>query len=100
MVYSDHNNKKIYQTMCLAKESNKSKAPVTCIVLNLSSFLQRLENINFPYKVNFHYTAEDPSKPFLEVNLVQLLFFGLLGFIAWKVRGSFKSGGMGDGGIG
>jgi len=51
--------------------------------------------IDHPYKVNFHYTVEDPSKPLFEINIVQLLMFGFIGFIAWKIRGSFKSGGMG-----
>ena len=95
MIYSNSNRKKIYQTMCLAKENNKLEVPLTCIIINLSSFLQRLENINIPYKVNFHYTAEEPSAPLFNFNIGKIIVFGIIGYIAWKLRSGVK--GMGGG---
>jgi hypothetical protein len=29
------------------------------VVMNLDSFLNRIEGINFPYNVHFHYNAEE-----------------------------------------
>jgi UDP-N-acetylglucosamine transferase subunit ALG13 len=55
VVHAGHQD--IYQTICVAKELNKTDYPVTCVITNLAAFLINLEKINHPYKVSFNYSA-------------------------------------------
>lgn len=36
------NNNPIYQTICVAKEANKTEYPVTCVLTNIPAFLNNL----------------------------------------------------------
>lgn len=55
------NSKSSYQTICVAKESNRTSATKMCIVNNLENFLARVEKINLPYNLSFHYNADEPK---------------------------------------
>lgn len=94
MVFGDQ-MKKIYQTICQAKEANKSDVPVTCIVTNLPLLLQRIESLNIPYKVNFHYYAEE-IEPSMKIDIFSIIIYGFLGYVLFKLRSSL-SGGMKNG---
>lgn len=41
MIFGD-NRKRVYQTICQAKEAGRVEAPITCIVTNLPLLLQRI----------------------------------------------------------
>ena len=99
VAYSDSQTKKIYQTVCLAKLSHKAEVPVGCIITNLSQFLEKVEAINFPFKINFHYIPEELTGMDIKFDFGKLLFFGLIAYIIWKVRAGMKGkmgGGIGD----
>ncbi len=86
MVYND-DDKKIYQTICQAKEANKANPPVTCIVLNLTLFLERVGAINADYKVNFHYAAEE-LPPRANINIGNIIVFSFLAWLIFRIRKS------------
>lgn len=47
-----------YQTICIAKETNKGNAPKMCMINNLAHFLTRVESIQLPYNLSFAYNAD------------------------------------------
>lgn len=88
-------NKRVYQTVCQVKRANKTEAPITCVVINLQSFLDRLEKIAFPYNVNFHYNAEE--KPLVKLDIGKIFVYSFLVYIAYLIRQAYRKGGAGGG---
>lgn len=96
VIYQE-NNKRVYQTVCQVKRANRTESPTTCIVLSLEPFLSKIEKINFPYNVHFHYNAEE--KPIMRLELGKIFVYGFLIYIALLVRKGFKRSGEGGDGI-
>ncbi len=68
---------------------------MTCIVTNLPLLLQRIESLNIPYKINFHYYAEE-IEPSMKIDIFSIIIYGFLGYVLFKLRSSL-SGGMKNG---
>lgn len=54
--------------------------------------LQRIESINFPYKVNFHYAAEDRGPEGLKIELGKIIIYGFIAYLLFKLRSGFQAG--------